>query len=145
VDTCAMDIRICIDVGDMDRAIAFYTEGLGLKLGRRLRGDWTELLGAPCPIDLLCEAAGSAPLGESHPQRRGYARHWTPLHLDFVVDDLDAAVQRAVRHGAVLERPVVQRAWGRMANLADPFGHGFDLLQFVGRGYDAILDPRPAG
>jgi catechol 2,3-dioxygenase-like lactoylglutathione lyase family enzyme len=140
-----MDIRICIDVSDMDRAIAFYTLGLGLRLGRRLRSDWTELLGGPCAIDLLCEAPESAPLGQSHPQRRDYARHWTPLHLDFVVDDVEAATQRAVQHGAVLERPIVQRAWGRMANLADPFGHGFDFLQFQGRGYDAILDPGGAG
>ena len=91
-----MEIRICIDVVDMDRAIEFYTQGLGLRLGRRLRGDWTELLGGPCAIDLLCEAAGSAPLGQAHPQRRDYTRHWTPLHLDFVVTDVEAAVQRAV-------------------------------------------------
>jgi len=29
--------------------------------------------------------------------------------------------------------------WGRMASLADPFGHGIDLLEFRGRGYDEIL------
>jgi predicted enzyme related to lactoylglutathione lyase len=134
-----MDIRICIDVSDIERAIAFYTQGLGLELGRRLRSDWAELLGGPCAIDLLCEAAGSAPLGAAQPQRRDYGRHWTPVHLDFVVDDIDAAVERVLKHGAVLERPIQQRGWGRMANLADPFGHGLDLLQFQGRGYDAIL------
>lgn len=134
-----MDIRICIDVGDIEQAIRFYTLGLGLKPGRRLKSDWAELLGGPCAIDLLCEAPGSAPLGEAHPQRRDFARHWTPVHLDFVVEDIDAAVQRAVEYGAVLERPVQQRKWGRMANLADPWGHGLDLLQFQGRGYDEIL------
>ena len=135
-----MDLRICIDVSDMDRGIAFYTDGLGLQVGRRLRSDWVELLGGPCPIDLLCEAQGTAPLGDGHPQRRDYTRHWTPLHLDFVVTDLDATVQRLIAHGAKLERPVQDRRWGRMANLADPFGHGFDLLEFRGRGYDEILD-----
>ena len=134
-----MDIRICIDVGDIDQAIRFYTAGLGLKAGRRLKSDWAELLGGPCPIDLLCEASGSAPLGEAHPQRRDYARHWTPVHLDFVVQDIDAAVARAVEHGARLERPILQRRWGRMANLADPWGHGLDFLEFQGRGYDEIL------
>jgi catechol 2,3-dioxygenase-like lactoylglutathione lyase family enzyme len=134
-----MDIRICIDVDDIERGIAFYTLGLGLKVGRRLKSDWVELLGAGCPVDLLCEGAGSAPLGEGHPQRRDFGRHWTPVHLDFVVQDIEAAVQRALAAGAVLERPVQQRRWGRMANLADPWGHGFDLLEFQGRGYDEIL------
>jgi len=136
-----MDIRICIDVDDLERGIAFYTEGLGLRLGRRLGHDWAELLGASSVVDLLANAPGSAPLGESNPQRRSYARHWTPVHLDFVVDDVDAAVRRLVDLGATLERPVQDRRWGRIANLADPFGHGFDLLEFRGRGYDELLQP----
>jgi catechol 2,3-dioxygenase-like lactoylglutathione lyase family enzyme len=136
-----MELRICIDVDDLDRALAFYTLGLGLKAGRRLGDDWAEVLGAGSPIDLLANAPGTAPLGDTHPQRRDYGRHWTPVHLDFVVDDIDAAVQRLLAQGAQLERPVLDRRWGRMANMADPFGHGFDLLQFVGRGYDEILQP----
>ncbi|MGE4242557.1 VOC family protein [Ramlibacter sp.] len=136
-----MDIRICIDVSDLDAAIAFYTQGIGLRLGRRLQKGWAELLGATSPIDLLCEEDGSSPLGADHPQRRSFARHWTPVHLDFAVDDLDAAVARAVAQGAKLERPIQERKWGRMANLADPWGHGFDFLQFAGRGYDEILSP----
>ncbi|TFZ08642.1 VOC family protein [Ramlibacter humi] len=136
-----MDLRICIDVPQLQRGIDFYTAGLGLKLSRRLGDDWAELLGAGSPIDLLANAEGSAPIGDAHPQRRSYARHWTPVHLDFVVDDADAVAARLVSLGAVLERPVQDRAWGRMASLADPFGHGIDLLQFKGRGYDEILQP----
>jgi uncharacterized glyoxalase superfamily protein PhnB len=48
-------------------------------------------------------------------------------------------VERAVSAGARLERPIVVRKWGRMANLADPFGHGLCLLAFQGRGYDELL------
>jgi catechol 2,3-dioxygenase-like lactoylglutathione lyase family enzyme len=134
-----MDIRICIDVDDLERGIAFYTRGLGLRLGRRLGDGWAELLGASSPIDLLCEAEGSAPLGESRPDRRHFGRHWTPVHLDFVVQDVEEAVKRLLAEGAVLERPIQDRRWGRMANLADPWGHGFDLLQFQGRGYDEVV------
>ena len=138
-----MDIRICIDVPDLERAIAFYTDGLGLRLGRRLDDDWAELLGAGSAVDLPTNEPGTAPLGESDPQRRDYARHWTPVHLDFVVDDVESALQRLLKLGATLERPVQERRWGRMANLADPFGHGIDLLEFRGRGYDEILQPSP--
>ena len=136
-----MDLRICIDVDDLERAIAFYTLGLGLRLGRRLDTDWAELLGAACPIDLLANPAGSAPLGEDRPERRHYGRHWTPVHLDFAVRHIDEVAQRLVGLGAVLERPIAQRRWGRMASLADPFGHGIDLLEFQGRGYDELLQP----
>ena len=134
-----MDLRICIDVSDLEAAIAFYTHGLQLRPGRRLGSGWAELLGGPCAIDLLCEAPGSAPLGEAHPQRRDFGRHWTPVHLDFVVADVEAAAKQAVAHGARLEREIQNRRWGRMANMADPWGHGFDLLEFRGRGYDEIL------
>lgn len=136
-----MEIRICIDVDDLERGIAFYTKGLGLRLGRRLGKDWAELLGGSSPIDLLFNPPDSAPLISTDPQRRDYTRHWTPVHLDFVVTDADAAAARLMALGARLERPVQDRAWGRMANLADPFGHGLDLLEFRGRGYDELLAP----
>jgi catechol 2,3-dioxygenase-like lactoylglutathione lyase family enzyme len=132
-----MDIRICIDVNDMERAVAFYTEGLGLHCGRRFQSGFVELLGAGSPIDLLLQTEGSRPL-PGNVATRSFQRHWTPVHLDFVVDDIDAAVARLLQHGAVLEQPVTDRVWGRIAGLADPFGHGIDLLQFTGRGYDAI-------
>ncbi|SFC54864.1 Uncharacterized conserved protein PhnB, glyoxalase superfamily [Polaromonas sp. OV174] len=133
-----MEIRICIDVDDLERAITFYTAGLGLRVGRRFQGAFVELLGAGSAIDLLLNAPGTQPLvGRS--DRRNYQRHWTPVHLDFVVEDIEAAVDRLQQHGAVLEMPVTERAWGRIAGLADPFGHGLDLLQFKGRGYDALL------
>jgi catechol 2,3-dioxygenase-like lactoylglutathione lyase family enzyme len=132
------DLRICIDVDDLDRGIAFYTGALGLRLGRRNGPHWAELLGAACPIDLLPTEAGSQ-ASPGSPAVRTFARHWTPVHLDLAVDDLEAAVSRAEAAGARLEREIVTRKWGRMANMADPFGHGFCLLQFQGRGYDELL------
>jgi len=63
------------------------------------------------------------------------------VHLDFVVADVEAAAARAVAAGATLERPIQDAPWGRMANLADPFGHGLCLLEFRGRGYDEVSSP----
>ena len=65
------------------------------------------------------------------------------MHLDFVVDDIEAATARAVAAGAVLEVPVATHAWGKLAVMADPFGHGFCFVQFVGRGYDEAADVGP--
>ena len=138
------EIRICIDVPDLDRAIEFYGRALGLRPGRRNGPHWAEMLGAPCPIDLLpveggTPASAAPALQSGGAPRRDFSRHWTPVHLDLVVPDLEAAVDRAVAEGATLERSIVVRKWGRMANLADPFGHGLCLLQFEGRGYDELL------
>jgi catechol 2,3-dioxygenase-like lactoylglutathione lyase family enzyme len=130
-------LRVCIDVEDLERGIAFYTRALGLVPGRRLGDGWVELLGAPVPIDLLAEPPGSLPAPGAG--ERDYRRHWTPVHVDVVVDDLDAAVRRAVDAGAVLDRDVQERRWGRQANVADPFGNGLCLLEMKGRGYDELV------
>ena len=126
-----------IDVDDLARAEAFYTGALGLAAGRRFGDDALELLGASTPIYLLLNAGGSA-AGDATMQTRDYRRHWTPVHLDFVVPDLDAAVARAQRAGATLEGEPRSATWGRIATLADPFGHGLCLIQFLGRGYDEV-------
>jgi catechol 2,3-dioxygenase-like lactoylglutathione lyase family enzyme len=132
-------LRVCIDVPDLERAIAFYRDALGLTLARRRDARWAELGGAPVPIDLLAKDPGSEATPAA-PARRDYARHWTPVHLDVVVTDLEAAVRRAEAAGARLEKPIQEARWGRMANLGDPFGHGLCLLEFRGRGYDEVLD-----
>jgi predicted enzyme related to lactoylglutathione lyase len=132
-----IELRACIDVDDLDKAIAFYTQVFGLKLGRRLGPDWAELLGATSPIDLLLTRAGS-PASPGSTATRDFHRHWTPVHLDFSVTDIEAVVRRALAAGATLDRDIQQRPYGRMANLADPFGNGFCLLEFQGRGYDVL-------
>jgi catechol 2,3-dioxygenase-like lactoylglutathione lyase family enzyme len=134
-------LRVCIDVDDLDAAVAFYTRALGLEVGRRFGDEWAELLGAPVPLDLLAKPPGTAALPRGTRALRDYERHWTPVHLDLVVDDADAAVARAVAAGAKLEREIETKPWGRHAILADPFGHGFCLLEFRGRGYDEIVAP----
>ena len=125
-----------IDVPALDPAIAFYTEALGLTLARRWSDDIAELAGAPLPIYLLAKPPGSATASG----RRRYDRHWTPIHPDVAVPDLDTALARALAAGAVQEGDVDDAPYGRQAFLADPFGHGFCLIQFNERGYDALAD-----
>jgi predicted enzyme related to lactoylglutathione lyase len=129
-------LLVNIDVDDLDRATKFYCTALELRVGRRFDG-WTELVGASAPIYLLPKRAGTRASSRSD-EKRHYERHWTPVHLDFVVTDVDQSVARAQAAGATLESEVETHAWGRIALLADPFGNGFCLLQFSGRGYDEI-------
>jgi predicted enzyme related to lactoylglutathione lyase len=134
-----VQLLVNIDVDDLEKGVRFYTEALSLRVGRRLGPDFVELLGAGVPIYLLVKEAGTAPFaGALTP--RNYSRHWTPVHLDFAVEDLEAAVHRAESAGATSEGAISEHAWGRMALLSDPFGHGLCLLQFTGAGYDEIAD-----
>ena len=123
-----MNLEIAIDVDDLDRAVEFYCRGLGLKLVERKPG-WAraELDGQTFWIYQFA----SGPQG---PITRSYRRHWTPVHLDFIVNDLDEVLQQALAAGGRLDRPVRRNESepvGRcdVANLSDPAGNGVDLVQ----------------
>jgi predicted enzyme related to lactoylglutathione lyase len=133
-----VETLINIDVPDLEAAIEFYQRATELRLGRRLfEGTVAELTGASVRILLLQKETGSPPVpGES--LSRAYQRHWTPVHLDFVVPELEVALEKAIAAGARLEVTVHSFAWGRQACLSDPFGHGFCLLQWQGGGYDEV-------
>jgi predicted enzyme related to lactoylglutathione lyase len=135
-------VLINLDVHDIEAAVRFYTQALELRVGRRFDDQFVELLGAEAPLYLLAKAPGSVPFAGAK-AARDYARHWTPLHLDFVVDDLQQALSRVLAHGAKLEGEVSTHAYGLLALCSDPDGHGFCLLEFRGRGYDELVAPPP--
>lgn len=132
-----MELLANIDVDDLAKGVAFYTTAFDLKLGRRFGAEGVELLGSTVPLYLLVKPGGTS-AARSMNQKRDYRRHWTPVHLDFVVKDVRGAVSRAVKAGALLEGDIETHSWGRIAHLADPFGHGICILEFLGRGYDEI-------
>jgi predicted enzyme related to lactoylglutathione lyase len=136
----ALNMIVNVDVDDLEKAVDFYTAGLGLRLSRRLfQGSVAEMVGATSTIHLLLKPAAS-PATPNTDHRRAYTRHWTPVHLDFQVEDVPVAVERAVHAGARLEGKMRCFGWGRIATLSDPFGHGFCLLQFPATGYDEVAD-----
>ena len=122
-----MEVHAYIGVTDLQRGIEFYTHGLGLRLRRRLGDTWVELERASLPIFLM--VVSDRPHGFSGP--------WT-MHLDFLTEHLEAATRQAQAAGAVLLRPIPERVWGRIANLTDPFGNHFDLIELAPGGYDRI-------
>ena len=116
-----MKCDICIDVDDVGRAVRFYGQGIGLTVVKQ-EADWAQLKVDEQTIWVM----KSAP-GRSGPISRDYQRHWTPVHLDFHVDDIDQTIERAVAAGGKLEgRPKTS-----LANLSDPAGNGVDLVQIT--------------
>jgi predicted enzyme related to lactoylglutathione lyase len=127
-------ILVNIDVPELDPAVAFYEAAVGAKIVRRLDDDVAELTYGAAALYLLCKPAGSqaTPAGDV----RDRSRHWTPVHVDFVVDDIDAAVERALAAGAKRESERVAWRGSKCVTFSDPFGHGFCLIELAGEGYE---------
>ncbi|HEX6733765.1 MAG TPA: VOC family protein [Azonexus sp.] len=126
-----------IDVPELAPAIAFYGAALGLTLNRILDDDVAELVGASSVIYLLENPTGSCPVSK-RPLQRQYARHWTPVHLDFVVGDLAKATQQVLAAGAIRESECIEWKGSKCITFSDPFGNGFCLIEFEGESYDAV-------
>jgi predicted enzyme related to lactoylglutathione lyase len=142
-----MRIVVNIDVPELQPAIEFYQAALGLAHARTLDDDVAELTGGSSVIYLLAKDAGTKPSREAPDVRRyandasraqrepGSGRHWTPVHIDFVVDNIEAAARRAVAAGAKRESECVEWRGSKCITFADPFGHGFCLIEFAGETY----------
>ena len=124
-----MKVIINIDVPELKPAIAFYTAALGLQHSRTLDDDVAELTGASATLYLLQKDAGTRAVRQP-PVARDYDRHWTPVHFDLVVPDVDAAAARAIAAGARQETGHVNWRGSRCISFGDPFGHGFCFIQF---------------
>jgi predicted enzyme related to lactoylglutathione lyase len=133
----AMDLLVNIDVPDLGRAVAFYGGAFGLSVTRRFGTSGAELSGWPVRVYLLEKPAGTIGAG-TEPRR--YERHWTPVHLDVVVEDVEAALAKVLAAGAAAETEINVATWGKIVMLSDPFGHGICLIEFLGRGYDEIAE-----
>jgi predicted enzyme related to lactoylglutathione lyase len=123
-----------IDVPELAPAIDFYNAALGLKLNRILDDDVAELVGASSVIYLLANDAGSSP-AESIGDVRRYSRHWTPVHIDFVVDDISESARQAINAGAIQESECIEWRGSKCMTFSDPFGHGFCLIEFAEETY----------
>lgn len=134
-----MQVLVNIDVEDLEAGVRFYCDGLGFVLLRYLFEHSVAELepeheSGATRVYLLQKAAGSK-AADMDSARRDYARHWTPVHLDIAVDDLESARDRALAAGAQAEGSIRESGWGRLQPMCDPFGHGFCLLEFSGQGY----------
>jgi predicted enzyme related to lactoylglutathione lyase len=130
-----MNVIINVDVPALAPAIAFYTAALGLTHSRTLDDDVAELIGASATLYLLQKDSGTVAV-QSPAVERNYGRHWTPVHFDLVVPDVDAAAARAIAAGARRETGHIDWRGSRCVSFGDPFGHGFCFIQFEHGTYD---------
>lgn len=118
-------VSICIDVSDLPLATRFYCEALGCLIVKT-RTSHTTLSAEGVTVQLLLKEAGT----EAHTTPgciRTYERHWTPVHLDFEVSNIDETMSSVERLGGKVEE-VKRSDWGAAAFCADPFGNGLCLV-----------------
>ncbi len=121
---------VVLVVEELDRALAFYCDVLGLQLGHR-SGSYAQLETGVTRVSLFERQAMAATLGRDldapSPDAPGF-------ELGFKVDDCDAAYTELVAAGATPAVPPTDRAWGqRTAYVRDPDGHLVELAQDLGR------------
>jgi predicted enzyme related to lactoylglutathione lyase len=122
-----MTIGITIDVPDIAAGLAFYGGVFGLAEVARPIPHYAIVEMDGQRIGLMQKAPGSRPTPAPGPVR-DYARHWTPVHLDFHVADLDATLTAVTTHGGTIEARHAAPGRRSVAFCADPFGHGFCVL-----------------
>jgi lactoylglutathione lyase len=119
-----------VRVKDLDAALAFYCDKLGLKEVRRMdnQGGRFTLVFLCAPDDVSQAEQEAAPLveltynwdAEDYPGGRNFG------HLAYAVEDIYAACERLRAGGVTINRPPRD---GRMAFVRSPDGISIELLQ----------------
>ena len=120
-------VRYMVD--DVDSAVDFYTRHFGFTVGTNAspafadvtRGHLRVLLSGPT------SSAGRAMPDGDIPQPGG----WNRIH--FVVDDIEAEVQRLLTAGVHFRNDIISGPGGRQVLLEDPAGNPIELFQPAGR------------
>ncbi len=119
-------LSVSIDVPDLRKGEIFYVQALGCKKVRDQGDNMVVLSTDNAEIYLLKREAGSEPI-KSSDITRNYQRHWTPVHLDFLREDVTEVISRIQDFGGLHESGE-SGDWGSIAYCADPFGNGFCVI-----------------
>ncbi len=119
---------VVLIVEDLDRALRFYTDVLGLTLRHR-SGDYVQLATGGTRLALYTKAAMAKTLGMKLEKP---AQDSPAFEIGFKVADVDAAYAELVERGAAPVAPPTDRFWGqRTAYIRDPDGNLIEFAQDV--------------
>lgn len=115
--------NVTVMVSDFDRAVRFYTEGLGLRLLYRGGDHWATIAAPGLTIGL-------------HPKGEHGAAEPTPstrsISIGLEVEDLDAAIAELRGKGVELGPEIDDDGFIQIANFNDPDGTPLYLFQMTG-------------
>jgi predicted enzyme related to lactoylglutathione lyase len=124
----AISVSISVDVPNIADGVRFYASAFGFSVVSEPVPGVVVLRAGESEICLLEKAVGSNPASGTR-ESRHYQRHWTPVHMDFHVDNLETALARVLEAGAMQEQYFRNPGHGSAAFCSDPFGHGFCLIE----------------
>ena len=105
-------------VADMDRAVAFYRDAVGLELRMRHEDAWAEFEAGSIRIGLHGSGPDPAPRGGT---------------AVFLVDDLALAKTSLEDRGVRFEEHLGEvPGYARYASFADPDGNAMQLIEYLG-------------
>ncbi len=102
---------IWLPVSDMERAVAFYRDDLGLEVIDH-DGDWSEVTAGDQRIGLN---ASESPAGDGG------------AVVAFEVDDVDATVEALKANGVEFSGEASEHPWGTIAPFKDPDGNDLQV------------------
>lgn len=117
---------VCIDCGDADELAAFYADLLGWDITATDGGNWRQLRPSDGGVGLNIQAEPwyQPPIWPEQADQQHKM-----MHFEILVDDLDAAVERALARGGREATPQPSdRDASRIRVMLDPAGHPFCLF-----------------
>jgi predicted enzyme related to lactoylglutathione lyase len=102
---------VWLPVSDMERAVSFYRDSLGLDVVEH-DGDWTEVTAGDQRIGLN---EGESPAGDGG------------AVIAFGVDDIDSTVEELKGNGVEFTDEVSEHPWGKIAPFKDADGNDLQL------------------
>jgi predicted enzyme related to lactoylglutathione lyase len=120
-------VNVSIDVPDLEAGLRFYASVFGFMETARPFPAMAILDANNVTVCMHGKPAGSrsAPAGGDV---RRYERHWTPVHLDLHVQDLDVALGKVRSEGGTVENELRSEGPSPVAFCSDPFGNGFCVI-----------------
>ncbi len=122
-----MKVSVSVDVPSIDEGLKFFGDAFGFVETARPHPGYAMLSAGEMTLGLLAKPAGSSPAQGSSDVRK-YERHWTPVHIDFRVEDFEGTLEKALAAGAKSEQVHRVPSYPPVAFCSDPFGHGFCIV-----------------
>ena len=123
-----LSISVSVDVPSLEEGLRFYGAAFGFVKTREPYPGVAFIKAGDAELLLMAKKEGSKPAPGTEDKRR-YERHWTPVHLDFHVDNFRESLAKALAAGAKQEQLFEVPGRPAIAFCSDPFGHGFCVIE----------------
>lgn len=120
-------VHVSIDVPNLAAGLQFYERVFGFVETARPFPTMA-VLDANNVTVCMHEKPGGTKSSAGGAEVRRYERHWTPVHLDFHVPDLDAVLAKVRAAGGAVENELRTQGPRPVAFCSDPFGNGFCVI-----------------